>query len=164
MKLVIYAALAHTGTGESCPSYALKHGGYCYATMDKCPPKSAYGACAHTCQNYYIAMPAGWTIAPDTADIRTKIVTAGAWGTHILVLEGGKGYWAQNTNSRPPGQRHTTSGLQTSGKSYTVTGCSFKVVMRKRKEEIGKSLSMIAHDKTTITLATTTAIATTTHD
>ena len=148
----------------------MKHGGYCYATMDKCPPESGYGgACASKCQSNYIVMPAGWTIAPDTADIRAKLVAGGAWGTHILVLEGGNGYWAQNTNSRSPGQRYTTGGLQISGNSYRTTGCHLKVVMRKLTEQIGKSLNMITHhDRTSIIAPTTTVsistnLATTAH-
>ena len=113
---------------STCPAYAMQHDGYCYATMDKCPFQTKLGGCASQCQNYYISMPTGWTVAPDTADIRSKVVARGKWGTSIIVLGNGRSYRTQSSSSA--GSFYSSTMLHTSGSSYKVSVCNSKVLMR----------------------------------
>ena len=113
---------------STCPAYAMQHDGYCYATMDKCPFYKTSGRCARQCQNYYISMPTGWTVAPDTADIRSKVVARGKWGTSIIVLGNGRSYRTQSSSSA--GSFYSSTMLHTSGSSYKVSVCNSKVLMR----------------------------------
>ena len=120
------------GEQHKCPSFAMEHGDYCYATMDKCPPEYRHGACLQTCQSNYIRMPAGWTVVPDTTDIRSNVVARGTWGTNVIVLGSGRGYWGRGQTGST-GTLYTSSGWYVSGNSYRARSCSYKVLMRKSK-------------------------------
>ena len=83
-----------------------------------CEHGAAYGACATVCQNSYLAMPAGWSIAPDTAAIRENVAAVGTWSTHVIVLEGGVGISTPGHAGGSAGSAWGSGYLSTSGSSY----------------------------------------------
>jgi len=60
---------------------------YIYSTLADVAVDS-YG---YSCQNYYISLPSGWVIAPDTSDSRT-VIGAHYWSTEVVVVSNGYGY------------------------------------------------------------------------
>ena len=47
------------------------------------------------CQNYYLALPAGWSLAEDNADSR-YVIGKYRWGTSLMVIASGRSYWTLN--------------------------------------------------------------------
>ena len=58
------------------------------------------------CHTLWLAMPAGYEVAPDTAEVRA-LVAAHTWSTHVMVLYSAagldNGYPAYRTAGYPPG-------------------------------------------------------------
>ena len=81
--LICCLALAEGACGITCPAYAQKIDGYCYAVMDKtskatqpnftCPSSPN---CAQDCQIDFIPMPAGWQIAPCPGGWQSEVARA----------------------------------------------------------------------------------------
>ena len=102
--------------------------GYRYAVMTD-TPKSTTSA---TCQDSYIAMPAGWSLVPYSADIVSNVVTDPStnsyqWGTHCLVFSNGNSYRTEG------GGDCGGTTLVTSGSSYKVGGCNRRVLIRRSR-------------------------------
>jgi len=70
--------------------------------MDKCDP-SAYWSnsktCGAQCQRTHIAMPAGWTLVPYSADVVSNIAAKHNFHTHVLVFGNGKAYGTKSYSS-----------------------------------------------------------------
>jgi len=105
----------------------VKYNGYAYATMDKCNPNSKYGACKATCQNGYVAMPAGWELVPYSDALVKNVVMQAHWGTHVVVFSNGHGYGGKSYNN---GVLWNKNMLSSSGNSHKTNSCSLKVLMR----------------------------------
>ena len=70
----------------TCPSYAVRFEGYCYASMDKKPAQWTL----YACQSSYIAMPDGWELVPYSAAVVINVVKTHVFGTQCLVFEDGR--------------------------------------------------------------------------
>ena len=73
----------------------VKYNGYAYATMDKCDPSAYWSAsksCGAQCQRTHIAMPAGWSLVPYSADVVSNVAAKNNFHTHVLVFGNGKAY------------------------------------------------------------------------
>merc|ERR1712070_263043 len=87
-----------------------------------------------TCQSDYIAMPAGWSLVPYSADIVTNVVdnpSNGAiyqWGTHCLIFSNGASYGTESQNRYC---RNCMLLRSDSGTSYKSRYCGFKVLIRR---------------------------------
>ena len=66
-----------------------------YATLDAWNPTDTQ---TQGCQTDYLPLPSGWRLAPISMDSVTVIQVIGkfAWGTTLLVLDGGSQYYTRN--------------------------------------------------------------------
>jgi len=119
---------------QACPTslvapvnHHIKYNGYCYTTMDKCDVNLRYGACGATCQNGYLAMPAGYSLVPYSNDLVQNVVKAGHFSTHVVVFSNGHGYGGRSYNN---GVLWNKNMLTSSGKYHKTRSCSLKVLMR----------------------------------
>jgi len=108
-------------------AHHIKYNGYCYITMDKCNVNLPHGACHATCQNGYLAMPAGYSLVPYSNDLVNNVVKAGHFSTHVVVFSNGAGYGGRSYTN---GQLWRTGQLSSSGNSHKTNQCSLKVLMR----------------------------------
>ena len=126
-------------------AHHIKYNGYCYITMDKCNVNTVhsihgiyntYGACGTTCQSGYLAMPAGYSLVPYSADLVQNVVKAGHFSTHVVVFSNGAGYntradtYTGDDPTRGTGKLSRLNMLSSSGNSYKTNACNLKVLMR----------------------------------
>eukprot|EP01045_Picozoa_sp_COSAG04_P010260 COSAG04_NODE_623_length_11808_cov_2.965838_3_plen_154_part_00 len=110
----------------------IEHGGYTWRTLDGADPEGGvYGAPNGGCQgtSNYLPLPAGWVLAPNDATSRA-VAAAHRWSTACAVLADGTS-WQCGGNDNPGDS--CISGinrLATSGGTYTVTGCNYRVLAR----------------------------------
>ena len=102
--------------------------GYRYAVMTDTPKSDTN---YQQSQLSYIAMPAGWSLVPYSADIASNVVTdpntnIEQWGTVCLVFSNGASYRTNNG-----GSCSSSNVLGTSGSSYKAYGCYYKVLIRR---------------------------------
>ena len=123
----------------------IEHGGYTWRTLDGADPQGPWngapnGGCQCTdggssCPSNYLALPAGWVLAPNDA---TSIAVAAAhgWSTTCAVLADGTAWRSANPVSwTSPGDSCSSicdnnNCLATSGGTYTVTRCHTRVLAR----------------------------------
>jgi hypothetical protein len=104
-----------------------------YATIDGTSYSSTTVGCTSSTASgytsggkYYHSLPTGWEVAPADAD-GIRMSTIAGWGTHILIYSDGTGY---GTTLYSPGNYYSSNLLLTSGGYYSVSGCSFRVLIR----------------------------------
>ena len=61
---------------------------YTFSTLDDEPVDGR----SDSCQKDFKAVPTGWRLVPDNEETRQKVAASKPWNTHLLILEGGKGY------------------------------------------------------------------------
>ena len=109
---------------------AVEYNGRWYRTLDgSTSPLST----AYTCQNYYLALPSGWALAADNAD-SLYVIRSYRWGTYAMVVAGGRVYWTiggQAYYGYSAGSLWTSSGLYTSGSTYSVINCNSLILITK---------------------------------
>ena len=129
-------------TPAKCPEFAVMHGGWCYATMDRCAPAARHGdgTCDRACQDAPLRLEAGWEAAPHSADVVAAVVAPHDFGTHVVVFKGGRGFGGKNFAGGAGKERHWV--LDESGNEHAlwhsptdervlrVNACSRKVLMR----------------------------------
>ena len=69
-------------------NYTISYNGNYYSTLADINYASTY---LYNCQSYYMALPSGWVIAPDTYDSR-YVLGLYYWGTSYMVLANGNMY------------------------------------------------------------------------
>eukprot|EP01035_Chromulina_nebulosa_P003955 gene3955-5399_t len=81
-----------------------------------------------TCQNYWLTLPAGWAIAPDTPEVRNILVQY-PWSTDVLVLASGVGY--RTTKFPPAGIAYGDyqSKFTQSGDQYYCPWCNYQIMI-----------------------------------
>ena len=47
-------------------------------------------------QSGFVRLPVGWIVAPDSPTVR-KVIASYSWGTTVLIVNSGKGYYSNNT-------------------------------------------------------------------
>eukprot|EP01045_Picozoa_sp_COSAG04_P015849 COSAG04_NODE_1284_length_7376_cov_4.157345_2_plen_177_part_00 len=138
-------------------SQYIEHGGYTWRTLDGADPQGGWagapnGGCQRIGYDYngggdniiygepnYLALPAGWVLAPNDAT-SIAVVAAYGWSTHKAVLADGTAWLSGNYAGRtnvPPGTSPSVPGgsggsdtLATSGGTYTVRFGGMRVLAR----------------------------------
>ena len=97
--------------------------GRSYAALDGEPPEST----SVGCQDNYLPIPAGWTIAPDTPE-SIAVIAMYPWGTHVMVVDGSQ---YNGADYHPPGREfHPGSSLLLqSGDTYKPGGCQMRILI-----------------------------------
>ena len=135
-------------------SQYIEHGGYTWRTLDGADPQGTSRGCQGT--SNYLALPAGWVLAPNDAT-SIAVVAAHGWSTGCAVLADGTAWGSANDWSGvSPGDMcnnpsdmlatceagTVTTGSDggnslvgdscpvTSGVTYTVTKCPYRVLVR----------------------------------
>jgi hypothetical protein len=103
------------------------YNGFSYAALDlQTTPNST----SLYCQNYWLGLPDGWSIAPhDAASI--AVVASRPWGTHVVILQGGASYWA-NQGSGSAGTLFSSSSLEynPSTDQYRASICNVRILLK----------------------------------
>jgi hypothetical protein len=100
---------------------AVEYNGRVYRTLDGTSPLDTS---ASKCQNYYLTLPSGWALADDNADSQ-YVIGSYRWGTQIMLVAGGRGYYTTS------GSYWTSGYLSTSGSTYKVDGCNLLILISK---------------------------------
>ena len=117
------------GVMVSATRNSVWHNGYNYAALDKTNPASKKIGC----QTSYIALPAGWTIAPNNAD-SSNVISQYPWGTAVMVLADGASYWTRTGSFLSNGVLLTQSTNGTA--KYAVSACSLRILIHQRSSSI----------------------------
>ena len=118
----------------------IEHGGYTWRTLDGADPQggsrgapndgcqcTGSGGGFRSCPDNYLPLPAGWVLAPNDAT-SIAVVAAHGWSTGCAVLADGSSWGSGNNGS--PGGSCASDRLATSGGTYTVTHCRYRVLAR----------------------------------
>ena len=131
-----------------CPKFAVMHGDWCYATMDRCAPAARHGdgTCDRACQDAPLRLGAGWEAAPHSADVVAAVVAPHDFGTHVVVFKCGRGFGGKHFAGGAGKERHwvtDASGNEhalwcspTDPRVLRVNACSRKVLMRALPAEL----------------------------
>ena len=150
-------AATHEPRGEDMPPFErprlhgnmILYGFYVYSTMTARYGDHRIDAPTHDhprCQDSgWHKLENGWHIAPNTDDVRTNVVAAFTWGTHLLVLHNESrtppSYPAYRTQGFPPAGREfgdSQSKLQTrvldatGAVGYRLPWTCYQVLIRRR--------------------------------
>ena len=130
-------SLCVVGRGD----HYIEHGGYTWRTLDGADPQgpsdgapndgcqcTGSGSSSRSCPDNYLALPAGWVLAPNDAT-SIAVVAAHGWSTACVVLADGTP-WRSGALSNSGDSCGSHNGLATSGGTYTVTYCSQRVLAR----------------------------------
>ena len=107
----------------------VEYGDHIYRTLDGTDPERTTVGCQGS--SNYLALPPAFTVAPNDAD-SIAVTAAHAWGTHVLVVADGAGFWTSqgSTGETPGGRFRTGERLLSSDGRYTVGSCSMRVLAR----------------------------------
>ena len=132
----------------NCPPPTFMHDGWCYSTMDFCPPNAKFGdgTCDRTCQDEPLRLGAGWEAAPHSADVVAAVVAPHDFGTHVVVFKCGRGFGGKHFAGgagkerrwKPDasGNEHALWRSPTDRRVLRVNACSRKVLMRALPAEL----------------------------
>jgi cytochrome b involved in lipid metabolism len=110
----------------------VSYNGYYYATLDDAPADAAYGAWIDTCQNSsYLAVPAGWELAPEDASVVSNVIAQHVWSTHCILFSNGVSYGVSTYNNGGACGCSGSQCIATSGNTYQVTSCSRRILIRR---------------------------------
>jgi len=117
---------------NSIPTYnSVYYNGYYYAVMDGTHKHIT----VHSCQNYFIALPEGWVVAPYDYYVQVNVAYSGSsgtfgWGTHCVVYANGSSY---TTYTSSPSSCSTNQLISDPNDESLkkVRGCYRKVLMRR---------------------------------
>ncbi len=111
----------------------MEYHGFSYAALDL---RAYPGSTKLYCQNYYLPLPTGWSIAPDDSD-SIAVVASYVWGANVMVLQGGASYrtnYYGAAGDYSAGKPFTWSESlllhDTSTNRYRVTGCSLRILLK----------------------------------
>jgi hypothetical protein len=112
--------------------YEVEFGGNVYGTLSHQPVTGTGNAC----QEDFIALPVGATLAPDTAAIRANLVATYHWNTHVLILESGKGYETKAGNNGNPGDEFGDyqTKYERDGNKYRARWCAYEILYEIEKK------------------------------
>lgn len=124
-----------------CPVSAIPYVVYdvhAWATLDAADPQES-GSTA--CQNYWLALPEGWQVAPEPdAGVRANVIGAFPWGTDTLVAANGASYFTANGARYVgwnPGDVFYSSGwLQQNSNEYKA-GCNGRILIYQARWGMG---------------------------
>ena len=106
-------------------SNVVSYNGRSYAALDGASPWDS----SQQCQSGYIALPPGWSIAPDNAD-SIAVISSYRWGTHRMVLSDGASYWTLNTyTGQFGGSNMLTQRFWNGVVTFGVNGCNFRILI-----------------------------------
>jgi hypothetical protein len=122
-----------TSSSAHCDK-SVMYKGYSYSPLDvSVGPLSTITFC----QDMYLPIPAGWSIAPDDDD-SIHVTASFTWGTHLMVLQGGAQYYTSHPDfaSRAEEQRDWVccndgqTALGQSGSEYRVNACVRRILLK----------------------------------
>jgi hypothetical protein len=96
------------------------YNGRTYSTLADMPVTGS----SINCQENFIAMPSGWSLAPDNGDSQT-VIGMYPWSTSVVVVAGGQGY---GTTTFVAGAWHRGLLVQ-SGDSYKASDCAVEILI-----------------------------------
>mmetsp|Transcript_93532 Transcript_93532/g.260436 ORF Transcript_93532/g.260436 Transcript_93532/m.260436 type:complete len:283 (+) Transcript_93532:71-919(+) len=102
----------------------IEFGDHRYAALDSTSPHcTSIGT-----QQDFKDVPLGWEVAPNDPCIVEQVIEKYHWGTHVLVVRDGTGYWTAGTRAR--GQCSRDDLLETKGMSMKPKSSNMRVLMR----------------------------------
>ena len=113
-----------------CPVSAIPYvvyDGHAWATLDAADPQaSGYSGC----QNYWLALPEGWEVAPASNAVRTNVIGAYGWGTDVLVAANGEAYSTATAvrHGWSPGTYYRSGWLEQNSNEYK-TSCWGRILI-----------------------------------
>jgi len=118
-------------SSSKCPENSIKYELHCYATLDykNCNYDMAFRKCNSTCDDTFKLIPDGWEIAPDTNKIRTDVIGAHSFGTHLLLLSNGNAIGNLHYHGII-GKLWNKNQLKQIGKTYKALNCNLKILIR----------------------------------
>ncbi|MFO0755117.1 MAG: LruC domain-containing protein [Byssovorax sp.] len=108
-------------------SNTIAYGGYYYASIDDAPVNAAYGAWINTCTTSFYAIPAGWELAPEDANVVNNVIKPSIWSTHCMIFSNGVSYGVSTYNN---GGACGGGVLGQSGSTYNANSCSRRPLIR----------------------------------
>ncbi len=99
---------------------AVEYNGRVYRTLDGTSPLDTGSS---KCQNYWLALPSGWSLAADDAD-SLYVISSYRWGTYGLLVANGYAYVTSS------GSYCCSGYLYTSGSTYKA-GCNLLILISK---------------------------------
>ena len=89
-----------------------------------------------TCQSNFLSLPSNWIIAPVTADSISVLVYP--WGTHLMVIQGGRQYYTKNSDFPEDAGKERTwvassaypTALAQEGTQYKVNACYRRILLK----------------------------------
>ena len=108
-----------------------------YAALDGTSPDST----SVGCQDYYLGLPVGWVIAPNTR-ASIQVTAMHPWGTYEMVLSDGSeyyttGYYDGSMAGQPREWLCCSDGLTALGQNgdqYKVNACARRILIMKGSE------------------------------
>jgi hypothetical protein len=107
---------------------SVDYNGFSYAALDL----QRYPGSQETyCQNYYLPLPAGWSVAPHNSD-SIAVIALYPWGTQVMSLQDGS-YWTSNANNLGySGQMFANANYlehNLSTNSYRTMDCNLRILL-----------------------------------
>jgi hypothetical protein len=101
-------------------SNTVSYNGNTYSTL----ADVAVGGTGSTCQSNYLALPSGWSIAPDSVDSQT-VIHMYPWNCDVVVVASGNSYGA----SRYTQGLWNPNMLLQSGSTYAAGSCTLQILI-----------------------------------
>ena len=104
------------------PRNAVSYNGRIYSTLSDVPVDGG----DQLCQNGYISLPSGYTVAPDNAD-SIAVIAAHTWSTDVVIVASGNAYGVSRFSN---GTQYGSGGLLSqNGSSYLSNLCFGEVLI-----------------------------------
>eukprot|EP00928_Gymnodinium_smaydae_P071312 TRINITY_DN54937_c0_g1_i1.p1 TRINITY_DN54937_c0_g1~~TRINITY_DN54937_c0_g1_i1.p1 ORF type:complete len:279 (+),score=53.35 TRINITY_DN54937_c0_g1_i1:35-871(+) len=108
-------------------SVCVRFGDHCYETLDSTRPnKSRAGF-----QKEFLPLPKGWEVAPDEEDIVANVIAKHPWGTHVLVVASGAGYYTTSLGTDDAGSMYSTDLLESKNGFLKPRTSALRILIRK---------------------------------
>ena len=107
------------------------YGGFYYATLDDVPPGAPLGSFANDCQTAFVAMPAGWSLAPEDPAVVQNVIKPNIFSTHCILFGDGVSYGVSTYNNGNPCGCTGTQCMSQAGNSWAVTSCNRRILIRR---------------------------------
>eukprot|EP00747_Dinoflagellata_sp_TGD_P198539 gnl/TRDRNA2_/TRDRNA2_71605_c0_seq1.p1 gnl/TRDRNA2_/TRDRNA2_71605_c0~~gnl/TRDRNA2_/TRDRNA2_71605_c0_seq1.p1 ORF type:complete len:289 (-),score=21.06 gnl/TRDRNA2_/TRDRNA2_71605_c0_seq1:219-1085(-) len=102
-----------------------------YATIDFHPPSDSVSS-GGVIPSPLLALPHGWTLAPDNPDIVSHVIEKHPWGAALAVVSSGRAFWTAAVG--PPWGHYADCTFKVVGNQYKVSdGTSCRIIIRHPK-------------------------------
>jgi len=105
--------------------------GFYYANLEFTSPHSTTVGT----QSDFLMPPANFEIAPNDPSIVLHVIVAYPWGTHVMIVAGGKGYSTSLHHSTTGSPLESTLEVSEDGRRYKPRGACYRILIRVRRPD-----------------------------